>query len=592
MAAEQETTRFASLWRSAAPFFSAFASYAGRRGLWVTLWVALGAILEGFGIVLLIPILAVVTDSGTTKGWIHELALKLFIATSMTTRLGQLAALLAAFATLMLIRALVISARDTMLARLQMGFVDDRRSRIMHALAAARWDQVMALRHARITHLLSGDIQRLSVASHVLQQCAVALVMLLVQCALAFLLSPLLTGITFALLIAAAATMTPMLIRSRNLGRLVTRGHLALANSAGQFLGGLKLAVAQNLQKSFVDEFDATQTALRESQIGFIRQQTLARTIFITLFALVGALAVFVGYGIYQIPPSILIALLLIFARISGPAIQIQQGAQQLAQSLPAFEELRALETELEQTAPLPSNGVTGVNGAIELRAVNYRHTRSDEDSESGLNGVSLTIEEGEFLGVGGPSGGGKTTFADLLVGLLTPQQGLVMVGGKPLAGARLTAWRNAIAYVSQDPFLFHDTVRRNLLWANPGASESEIWAALAFVGADDFVRRLESGLDTIVGERGTLMSGGERQRIALARGLLRKPVLLVLDEATNAIDIKSEHDILGRLAKLSPRPTIVMIAHRRESLALCDRAVTIDKGHLSVPAHPEQAAP
>lgn len=592
MAAEEDSKGIGSLWRSAAPFFSAFTSYAGVRAVWATIWMALGAVVEGMGIILLVPILSVVTNSGASSGWLHKAASAFFAATGTTSRLGQLAALLAVFSLLMVLRLVVIYRRDVLLTQLQLGFVDNRRSRIMHALAGARWEQVMALRHARVNHMLGGDIQRLATASHFLQQTAVALMMLAVQFSLAFALSPGLAAATLALLIATAIVMVPILIRARNLGRFMTRSHLALMNSAGQFMGGLKLAVAQNLQNSFVDEFDTTQAHSNQAQIAFTRQQTLARNLFATLSALVGAVAVLIGVGLYGMPVSILLTLLFIFARISGPAILIQQGAQQLAQSLPAFDELNALETELRQDAPPSKGQKADVSGAVVFHDAAYHHSRGDGLGTGGISAVSLTIAPGEFLGVGGPSGAGKTTFVDLLVGLLSPQQGEIKIGGAALAGPVLGAWRDAIAYVSQDPFLFHDSVRRNLLWANPNASEAEIWSMLALVNADAFVRGLDRGLDTIAGERGTLMSGGERQRIALARALLRKPKLLVLDEATNAIDIPSERQILERLSRLSPRPTIVMVAHRQESLALCDRFVTIDKGHLSVPAHPEQAAP
>jgi ATP-binding cassette subfamily C protein len=132
---------------------------------------------------------------------------------------------------------------------------------------------------------------------------------------------------------------------------------------------------------------------------------------------------------------------------------------------------------------------------------------------------------------------------------------------------------------VSQDPFLFHDSIRANLLWARADAEEAELWRVLSLAGADTLVERI--GLDTVVGERGGLLSGGERQRIALARALLRRPVFLLLDEATNAIDIDSEAAILARLAADPNRPTIVMIAHRESSLALCERRVELRDGRI-----------
>jgi ATP-binding cassette subfamily C protein len=185
-------------------------------------------------------------------------------------------------------------------------------------------------------------------------------------------------------------------------------------------------------------------------------------------------------------------------------------------------------------------------------------------------------------LGVSGPTGAGKTTFADLLIGLIEPDAGEIAVGGTPLRGATASAWRDHVSYVVQDPYLFRDTIRRNLLWAKPQASDAEIWEALAVAGIDKFVLSLKSGLETVLGERGTLISGGERQRLCLARAVLRRPWLFVLDEATSALDVSTEAKILNRIVNLAPRPTIVMIAHRDQSLAYCDRIVRLQNGQFT----------
>jgi ABC-type multidrug transport system fused ATPase/permease subunit len=189
---------------------------------------------------------------------------------------------------------------------------------------------------------------------------------------------------------------------------------------------------------------------------------------------------------------------------------------------------------------------------------------------------LNLTIAPGTFLGVSGPTGAGKTTLADLLIGLLEPDSGDIAVGGAPLRGAAAIKWRDHVSYVVQDPYLFRDTIRRNLLWANPQAKDAEVWDALAIAGVNDFVASLPAGLYTVLGERGTLISGGERQRLCLARAVLRRPFLFVLDEATSAIDVPAERKIIKAMLDLKPRPTIVMIAHREQSLDFCDRMVRL----------------
>jgi ATP-binding cassette subfamily C protein len=219
------------------------------------------------------------------------------------------------------------------------------------------------------------------------------------------------------------------------------------------------------------------------------------------------------------------------------------------------------------------------VGGVIALENVTYRHAGASGEGQQGVGGVTLRIAPGTFIGIAGASGAGKTTLLDLIVGLLRPQAGRVTVGGVVLDDAALPAWRAQLSYITQDPFLFHESIRRNLLWADANASEATLWDALAMAGADAIVRGMPEGLDTVVGERGSLVSGGERQRIALARALLRKPRLLVMDEATNAIDIRAEGVLLDRLRAITPAMTIIIVAHRQESLAHCERVIHLGGG-------------
>ena len=567
-------------------FLGDFLRFMGRRAWGAGVLLVLGALVEGIGLLLLLPILTVVLGAGSSSGWIAGFTQQIVAFIPASAPFWQLAFLLALFAALLAIRSLIMIRRDVTLARLQIGFVESHRLQIIRLIANTRWDVISRLKHGRVTHVLGGDIEACGNAAYLALQCAVNLAMLVGQTLLVLLLSPALALVVIALLSGGALALRPVLRHSRALGTQLTESNLALVTSTTQFLGGLKLALSQNLQRSFVEEFEDTLGHAGSRRVEFTRQRTRAQLALTSTAAFVAGVAMLVGVGLLDASPTALIAFLFVLARMNGPVMVIQGAAQHIFHSLPAYRQIKELEAELarhQDAEPRRAAAGVRIEGDIEFRGVSFTHRQwTDGEGAGGVSDLDLAIEQGSFVGIAGPSGAGKTTFADLLVGLYPPQAGTIRVAGQPLEGKHLLAWRESVSYVSQDPFLFHDSIRRNLLWARPEASEEELWAALRRAGAEALVMRMPAGLDSLVGERGTLISGGERQRIALARALLRRPSLLLLDEATNAIDVEGEKAILTELRCASARPTVVMIAHREASLSLCERLIHFDQGRAA----------
>jgi len=192
-----------------------------------------------------------------------------------------------------------------------------------------------------------------------------------------------------------------------------------------------------------------------------------------------------------------------------------------------------------------------------------------------------MFIPKGSFTAFVGESGSGKTTTADILLKLLAPDSGEIYIDSIPLRNYEVSSLLDRIGYVQQESFLFNASIRDNLVWSSPNASNSELWDALRLSNIDQFVSMLPNKLDTFVGDRGVALSGGQRQRIALARALLKKPDILILDEATSALDSDSERLIMESVDAIAPYTTIVVIAHRLSTIARADLVCVFSGGRI-----------
>jgi ATP-binding cassette subfamily B protein len=214
---------------------------------------------------------------------------------------------------------------------------------------------------------------------------------------------------------------------------------------------------------------------------------------------------------------------------------------------------------------------------SIEFKGVDFSY----QNRSPVLEDINAIIEQGKTVAFVGESGAGKSTLIDLLIGFYEPCDGTITVDGIPLLEYDIISFRKKTGFVPQDSILFHDTIRNNLLWSYDTATENEVEEACKLANAHDFIMEMPEGYNTVVGDRGVRLSGGQRQRIALARALLRKPELLILDEATSSLDSQSETLIQEAIEKIAHQTTMVIIAHRLSTIANADWIYVLEEGRV-----------
>jgi ABC-type multidrug transport system fused ATPase/permease subunit len=261
------------------------------------------------------------------------------------------------------------------------------------------------------------------------------------------------------------------------------------------------------------------------------------------------------------------------------PMIQVVMINSRIQKAFASIERIfEVLDSDPEPYTDTGIFPIEQVRGEVEFRDVTFRY---EPGAPPALEGVSFKVKPNETIAFVGPSGAGKTTIVNLLVRLYDPQQGAVLVDGHDIREYPLVHYRDEISMVLQDNFLFQGTVRDNIAYGKPWASEKEIHHAAELANATEFIERLEHGYDTLVGERGAHISGGERQRIAIARAILTDPKILIFDEATSSLDSCSEALIQEALAGLLEGRTTFVIAHRLSTVTGADRIYVIDYGRI-----------
>lgn len=563
-------------------FLRAFWSSVRFHAFGLFVLMLMTSALEGVSILLLIPLLSLagIDFGGAKQG---SFWMQMHVHLSLTDVLMVYCLVLLGFGVLQYLKS-----QYSTWVRLR--FSQGLCNQLYGALVYAKWRTIAEQKPSHISHLLTTEIMRVSSSAYLLLQMASALSLLVVYGTLALCLAWQVTALLLGISGVIVLSLRVFNQRSKRSGEAWFWDMRGFYQKVQNQLDSLKLAKSFGMEAVHQEALVQMNQTLSRHQMEMSRSRGLTQLVYQGVTVILISLVFYLALTVFHTPSEHLLLLLILCARLSPRISQLHTQYQQMLNVMPSFKALQealseailAQEPQGEASKILFAHSVS-----LQHASLRYPGQKLDQTSDSasgytrGLHQVDLKIGKGQMVALVGKSGAGKSTLADVLSGILELDSGDLCVDDHVLSLPHKIAWRKQVGYVTQAPFLLNDTVANNLRLADPEASDQALWAVLERAKADQFVKNLPQGLETEVGGQGAQISGGEAQRLALARVLLREPELLILDEATSHLDAYHESAIQAAMESLRGQVTVLVIAHRLSTVKNADWIFVLDQGAL-----------
>jgi ATP-binding cassette subfamily C protein len=550
-------------------------TYRGKSSV-VLSALLLSGIAGGVGMLTVLPLLEISIGGGGAESRYSQ------YYTAVLWTFG----LLPTIGTTLLIIVLLICAKSLLnlvamdyVGRVVAQMASDLRIRLMRAIASASWKFFVSNPIGKFTNAVVSHPQEASSTYRASCQFMAAILETAILVVVSLMISPVATlgGVLFGLLV--VTLLGRFVAIARRAGSQTFVAMEALSSQLADLLQGIKTLKAMNCERQLTPILEHESEEINQATRKLVLAKYGLSTMREPVAALVLALGLYLALSYAKIGMPELVTTAILFYRISVAIGSIQAAYQIIGSSERFYWGLEELTDDALRNAEPTNSGK--LKPPTDWRSVEFDAVSFDYEGKEVLKDVSLKIQRRTFTAIVGPSGSGKTTLVDILCAIVNPRKGNVCIDGLVLSEVDIGVWRRNIGYVPQEFSLFHDTVMNNVSLRDSSVSREDVERALRAAEAWGFIEELSMGIDTVVGERGLTLSGGQRQRIAIARALVRNPQLLILDEATTALDPKTEKEVLDTLKKLASHVTVVAISHQPALMAAADRVFMLERGAL-----------
>ncbi len=565
------------LWR-------AFREYRYRIVFFVILGF-LASILAGVGVTVVIPLFALlVGNQGGEAGDITRYFLQIFniLPFALTPRI-----LILGIVSLFVSRAAILYLFSYVRSQARFDYQNKAMSETFSGLLEARWPYLLKQKLGHVQMALGRDIQQSSTLLENSAEILFSSASIITFLAFAMTISPQITLYTAAAGALLLGGLRPLVVATKRNARLSTFQERQVAHFVAESTLGLKTVKTLGAETALFKKGGEFFKVLRDLNLKRALTVSLSRisgepvsVVFISAIFLLSYRSGGFDFAVFA-------AAIYLIQRIFVNLQAAHDVFQAMNERLPHLENfLKFKETLEEEREENKKEGLSfGFSREIIFKDVSFAY----EERTPVLQGMGMVLKKGEMLALIGPSGAGKTSVADLLLRLFKPGNGAIFCDGTEAERFDLGGWRRSLGYVSQDLFLFNDSIQNNIRFYNPEVSDSEIIEAAKQANSFEFISKLPEGFQTVIGERGVMLSAGQRQRVVLARVLARRPQILILDEATSALDAESEALVQKSIQALRGSITVFVIAHRLSTVVDADRVLVLDQGKIIEEGDPQK---